>query len=153
MSDGDVAPPASPARRSVLSILLGGVGAGLCAVLGYPIVRFIMPPPGKGEEASSVVAAKVNELGAGVSKLFRFGSEPALIMRTPAGELRAFSAVCTHLQCTVQYRADLELIWCACHNGRFDLNGKNVGGPPPRPLEELTVSARGDDVVVSRSKT
>ncbi len=152
MSDG-AALPRGPARRSVLNALLGGSVAAVFAVLAYPVLRFIMPPPGKGEEASSVVAAKVGELAAGASKLFRFGSAPALVMRTPGGDLRAFSAVCTHLQCTVQYRSDLELIWCACHNGRFDLTGKNVAGPPPRPLEQLTVTVRGDDVIVSRSKT
>jgi Rieske Fe-S protein len=41
-------------------------------------------------------------------------------------------------------------VWCACHNGRFDLTGRNVGGPPPRPLDQLEVAVRGDDVVVSR---
>ncbi|MBI4391409.1 MAG: Rieske (2Fe-2S) protein, partial [candidate division NC10 bacterium] len=71
--------------------------------------------------------------------------------RTPAGELRAFSAVCTHLNCTVQYRPDLSHIWCACHNGHFDLTGKNIAGPPPRPLETFVVNARGNQIVVSKS--
>ena len=62
----------------------------------------------------------------------------------------AFSAVCTHLNCTVQYRPDLSQIWCACHNGHFDLNGKNVEGPPPRPLEAFAVNARGNQIVVSK---
>jgi Rieske Fe-S protein len=118
----------------------------------YPIVRFVMPLPEQGAEASSVVAARVQELPVGASKLFRFGSQPAIVLRTSAGELRAFSAVCTHLQCTVQYRADLDRIWCACHNGLFDLTGKNIGGPPPRPLEQLSAVARGDEIVVSRIK-
>jgi nitrite reductase/ring-hydroxylating ferredoxin subunit len=83
-------------------------------------------------------------------QIFKSGSKPALLVRTPAGELRAFSAVCTHLNCTVQYRPDLSQIWCACHNGHFDLNGKNVEGPPPRPLDVFVVNARGNQIVVSR---
>ena len=70
--------------------------------------------------------------------------------RPSAGEFRAFSAVCTHLNCTVQYRNDLEHIWCACHNGHFDLFGKNIAGPPPRPLDTFDVVVRGEDVVVSK---
>lgn len=69
-------------------------------------------------------------------QIFKFGHDPGILIRTPSpsGELRAFSAVCTHLSCTVQYREDLEQIWCACHNGHYDLNGINIAGPPPRPL-------------------
>jgi Rieske Fe-S protein len=41
-------------------------------------------------------------------------------------------------------------IWCACHNGRYDLTGKNVAGPPPRPLEAFDVSVRNDEIMISR---
>jgi len=51
----------------------------------------------------------------------------------------------------VQYKADTSQIWCACHNGLYDLAGNVVSGPPPRPLERLTVNQRGDDIVVSRT--
>jgi len=64
-------------------------------------------------------------------------------------QIKAFSAVCTHLGCTVQYRKDFQHIWCACHNGHFDLNGRNIAGPPPTPLEEYQVVARADSVFVS----
>jgi Rieske Fe-S protein len=84
-------------------------------------------------------------------KIFKFGNEPALLLRTEEGEVRAFAATCTHLDCTVQYRADLRRIWCACHNGSYDLNGTNVAGPPPRPLPRYTVNIVGDDIFVSRS--
>ena len=50
----------------------------------------------------------------------------AIIVRTAAGDYPAFSATCTHLACTVQYRAELQHIWCACHNGHYDLNGRNM---------------------------
>jgi Rieske Fe-S protein len=70
-------------------------------------------------------------------------------LKTPGGELRAFSARCTHLDCTVQYREDLNHIWCACHNGHFDLAGRNIAGPPPTPLERFDVNVRGSQIVVS----
>ena len=50
----------------------------------------------------------------------------------------------------MQYRGDLQRVWCACHNGTYDLTGKNVAGPPPRPLTPLKANLVGDDVVLSR---
>ena len=84
------------------------------------------------------------------ARIVPFGSTPALVVRTAAGDLKAFNATCTHLACTVQYRTDLEHIWCACHNGHYDLNGKNIAGPPPRPLTEYDAKVQGDEIVIAR---
>jgi cytochrome b6-f complex iron-sulfur subunit len=147
MTNGSEAPTH---RRGFLNILLGtGTVATLGAVL-YPIFRFMIPPKIIESSTSSVVAAKVAELKPNQGRIFKFGSKPGLLIETPDGEYRAFSAICTHLDCTVQYRPEEKLIWCACHNGRYDLTGKNVSGPPPRPLEEFKVNVRGDEIVVSR---
>ncbi len=137
-------------RRSFLNALLGtGTIATLGAIL-YPVFRFMVPPRIVESSASSVVAAKVADIKPNQGKIFRYGSKPGLLIQTPAGEYKAFSAICTHLDCTVQYRQDEKLIWCACHNGRYDLTGRNISGPPPRPLEEFKVNVRGEDIIVSR---
>ena len=137
-------------RRRLLDVLLsGGVIAFLGAIL-YPVVRYLTPPEVPEGVASTAVAGRVAELKPNTGKIFRFGSKPGILVRLPSGEWRAFSAVCTHLQCTVQYRTDLERIWCPCHNGQFDLTGKNVSGPPPAPLESYDVNVKGEEVVVSR---
>jgi cytochrome b6-f complex iron-sulfur subunit len=139
-------------RRRFLNWFLGTtVGAFLASAL-YPVVRYLIPP--KVEEAptqSVTLSIKPTDVKANSGQIFRFGSKPGILIRTPDGDLRAFTAVCTHLGCTVEYRSDLEQIWCACHNGHYDLNGKNVSGPPPRPLDEFTVNVRGNQIVVSRS--
>jgi cytochrome b6-f complex iron-sulfur subunit len=141
---------ASTGRRGFLNYLLGtGTVATLGAIL-YPIIRFMVPPKVVESSASSVVAAKLAEMKPNQGKIFKFGSKPGLLVQTPEGEYRAFSATCTHLDCTVQYRQEEKLIWCACHNGRYDLTGRNVSGPPPRPLEEFKVNVRGDEIIVSR---
>jgi len=139
-----------PGRRWVNLLLGTGVVASIVSFL-YPAIRYIIPAPVAESPSRSVVAAKVNELKRNSGKIFKFGSQPALLVRTAAGEFRAYSAVCTHLNCTVQYREDLRQIWCACHNGLYDLGGRNVSGPPPRPLETFEVNLQGEDVVVTRS--
>jgi len=137
-------------RRRLLDALLSGSTAAFVGAVFYPVVRFLAPPKVQEVVTNSVDAAKVSEVAPNAGKIFRFGSKPGILIRLPSGEWRAFSAVCTHLQCTVQYRSDLEQIWCPCHNGHFDLSGKNVSGPPPAPLEAYDAIVKGDDVVVSR---
>ena len=141
----------SAGRRRFLDFLLGtGAFATLGAVF-YPVFKFMTPPQVIEAAQNSVVAAKVTELAANTGKIFKFGSKPGIIVKTASGELRAFSAVCTHLECIVQYSPEKKQIWCACHNGQYNLEGQNVGGPPPRPLEEYAVNIRGEDIVVTRS--
>ncbi len=110
-----------------------------------------MNPPAIPEAAvNEVSAGKVQDLKVNAGKIVKFGSRPALLIRTGESEFRAFSAICTHLNCTVQYQDARREIWCACHNGLYDLNGKVVSGPPPAPLEEYAVRVRGDEVVLSK---
>ena len=136
-------------RRGFLNALLGGGIAAFLGLIVYPVLRFLEPPKLPEAGVSSVLVGKASELGPNQGKLFKFGRKPGLLIRTPEGEFRAFIAVCTHLDCTVQYRSDMQIIWCACHNGRYDLNGINVAGPPPRPLTPLEVHLKGDDLYVS----
>src|SRR5262249_11156916 len=101
-------PPGMP-RRRLLNWLVSGRGGALFAVLLYPILRYIAPPPQSEVAADAVVAGKVKDFPLNSGKVVRFGSRPAMVVHLPGGEFRAFSAICTHLQCTVQYRSDLEL--------------------------------------------
>jgi Rieske Fe-S protein len=137
-------------RQIVDGVLKTGFVSTLAAII-YPVWRYLIPPASGEPATQSVVAAQVSQVKANSGLVFKFGSKPGLLIRTPDGELRAFSAVCTHLDCTVQYKSDTSQIWCACHNGFYDLQGNVVSGPPPRPLESLTVNQRGDEVVVSRA--
>jgi Rieske Fe-S protein len=131
-------------------MLSTSVGATVAAIV-YPIIQFLIPPNIAEAQENSVAAGTMSELKPDTGKIFKFGSKPGLLIRTASGELRAFNAICTHLNCTVQYRDDLQHIWCACHNGHYDLNGNNISGPPPRPLEQYTVNIKGDDVIVTRT--
>lgn len=142
--------PASPKRREFLDYLLGTSVAATLIAIFYPIARFVIPPKVVESAENSVVAGSVKEIAANTGKIFKFGAKPGILVKTPAGELKAFSAVCTHLDCIVQYRPDTKQIWCACHNGQYNMSGQNVGGPPPRPLEEYVVNTRGDEIVVSK---
>jgi cytochrome b6-f complex iron-sulfur subunit len=139
------------AATSLATWLLRISGTYFVGAVLYPITRYLVPPEG-GESAASAVTLPFgpDELEPNSAKIFKFGNRPGIVLKTPNGELRAFSAACTHLGCIVQYRGDLSELWCACHNGHFDLNGTNVAGPPPRPLEAYEVNLRGDQIVVTK---
>jgi Rieske Fe-S protein len=139
-----------PARRSVLNWLLATWGGGTLASILYPVARYLAPPDIPEATALSVSAGSARSLLPNSGRVVPFGSRPAIVIRTPGGELRAFSATCTHLDCTVQYRSDLQRIWCACHDGHYDANGRNVAGPPPRPLEAYDVHVKDDEILIAR---
>ena len=137
-------------RRRFLEVLLGAGSTGLAASIVYPVWRFIFPPRRVRVAEAAVTVGRMDDFQPNSGLLFLLDGEPAIVLRTPEGEFRAFLATCTHLSCTVEYRPDLAQIYCACHAGRFDLNGKNIAGPPPRPLPVLDVQVREGDVLVSR---
>ena len=140
-----------PSRRGFVNWLLGTSVGGMLASVMYPAARYIIPPEAEESTAASVTLEfGPDEIPPNGARQFRFGNTPGLLVRTDSGELRAFSALCTHLGCIVQHRGDIGHIWCACHNGHFDLNGINLSGPPPRPLERFAVNVRNDQIVVSR---
>jgi cytochrome b6-f complex iron-sulfur subunit len=146
-------------RRRFLNWFLGSSVAALCASIAYPILRFLSPPRVPEATTNRVEAGATNdpELLERGYKIVRFGSEPVIVIRVAEGDFRAFSATCTHLDCIVEFHRRESRIWCNCHNGEYDLTGRNVGGPPPRPLERYEVHVVGGGpggagtVVVSRA--
>jgi Rieske Fe-S protein len=137
-------------RRGFLDVVLAAGAGGLSLAAVYPVSRYIFPPEsGEASVSSVVLSLKPADIPAGTGQIFKFGTRPGIIVRTAEGQLRAFSAICTHLSCTVQYREDLQHIWCACHNGHYDLNGRNIAGPPPASLTAFDVKVRGDQILVS----
>jgi cytochrome b6-f complex iron-sulfur subunit len=145
-------------RRRLLNWFLGTSAGALLASALYPLVRFLVPPELTEAITNQLDAGFVNdrELVEKGFKILRFGLDPVILVKVTEGEFRAFSAVCTHLDCTVTFRKELQLIWCYCHNGVYDLTGRNIAGPPPRPLAPFRVhvvpgtGGQPDSLVVER---
>jgi cytochrome b6-f complex iron-sulfur subunit len=148
-----------PGRRRFLNWFLGTSIGALLAWIAYPLIRFLTPPelpesPTRTVEAGTTQDSVLLDKN---FKIIRFGQDPVIVVRRSETDVRAFSAVCTHLQCIVTYRKEKELIWCYCHNGVYDLNGKNIAGPPPRPLAPFKVdiasggASKPGTIVVSKT--
>jgi len=149
MNETNTTPPEQGKRDFLKYVLGGGLVAWMVSIV-YPLFAYLKPPKQAEVEVTSVKVGKASAIEKDSGTIVRFGNKPVILIRTPNGELRAFSATCTHLDCTVQYRKDLGVIWCACHNGKYDLNGRNIAGPPPRPLDEFRVVVQGEEVFVSK---
>ena len=146
--EGDKGPePAARPRRDVLGIALGGSVAAFAVALGYPVVRFVEPRA--RPQAGTATVGKVEEFPVGQAKIVLVSERPVLLIRTTDGQFRAFSAVCTHLQCIVNYVPERNQIECPCHQGVYSIDGQNISGPPPRPLEEMLVTVNEGTVIVS----
>ena len=140
-SDGEKDLP----RRDFLAVAVGGSAAALAVAGGYPVARYL-DPPAKGPTGATTVG-KLEEFPMGAVRTVLVDERPVLVVRT-ADEVRAFSALCTHLQCVVQYSGEHKRFECPCHGGMYAIDGSNLAGPPPRPLDELVVTIAEGMVLV-----
>lgn len=140
---------ADTSRRRFIDFLLGtGLFMWLASLL-YPIAKYLVPPKAAVLYVNSVEAGLLADFPLGSSRIIRFGRKPVIVVRQQNGNFSALSATCTHLSCTVQFKKDTEQIWCACHNGLYDLQGKNIAGPPPRPLAQYQVVLKDEKVIIA----
>jgi cytochrome b6-f complex iron-sulfur subunit len=134
---------------------LGVAGACYAGAIAYPVYRYLASPAERAEAAAAVTEVTLKDaqkLPTGSVLMFRFGPRPAMLIHHADGSWVALSAVCTHLGCTVQYPPERNVIHCACHGGEYDpVTGKNIAGPPPRPLTRYVARVTDNGVVVSRT--
>jgi cytochrome b6-f complex iron-sulfur subunit len=140
--DHDVARegPAPITRRRWIDILLGTSFTAWAAAVVYPVLRYLTPSrDGGGSNKATLTDAQRQELASKGFLIARVGTDRVLLFKYKDQKLKALSAKCTHEGCTVQLVPADGIIWCACHNGKFSLDGRVISGPPPRPLASFTV--------------
>ena len=136
-------------RRKFVNSLLGLGGIGSLFTVIYPALSFLKPPKSTKPKVNSVKAGMASKFPSNSSMIVKFGRIPVLLVKSEEGNFIALSATCTHLDCIVQYKEDTKQIWCACHNGIYDLKGRNVSGPPPRSLDNYIVKVVNDEIIIT----
>ncbi len=139
--------PEVRSRREFLANLV--MGTGITLGLGSLFVRFFeyLYPVVEPVKMVEVLAAKTTDIPLGAVHFAQL-AEGAVMIENVGGQMRAFSAICTHMGCIVKWHPELNQFVCPCHRGIYGADGSNISGPPPRPLTNLAVKARGDDVYV-----
>jgi cytochrome b6-f complex iron-sulfur subunit len=134
-------------RRTFLDWLLAGGLLTWAVAFIAPVISYVWPAQKRGPSIQTVSAGKADEFTDWQSKMVAIAGQPVIVIRTPQG-FRAFSAICTHLGCIVGWDVGRHQIECPCHAGVFDINGRVVSGPPPRPLSEFDVAVVNGEVLV-----
>jgi arsenite oxidase small subunit len=96
------------------------------------------------------IIAQADEFPVGGSKIFTYPADdrPCFLLRPAEETYLAFSRLCTHHTCPVFYRPEANIFTCPCHGGIFSAtNGAVLDGPPPKPLPQLILERRGNDIV------
>lgn len=136
-------------RRNFLRYLIRALGllwggGFLASTLAY----LRLPRELQALTAQAVDVGLQDELRPGEGRMVTGDHRPFWIIRSPSGELVALPAVCTHRHCILAWQPETASLMCPCHGGSFDLNGNVLAGPPPRPLQSMTVNVKGGRVYV-----
>jgi Rieske Fe-S protein len=99
---------------------------------------------GSATSASAGALATTSEIPVGGGMIF--DTQLVVVTQPSAGEFKAFSAICTHMGCTVNQIADGR-IDCPCHGSEYSIkNGAVLAGPAPRPLPAKQIKITGDSI-------
>jgi cytochrome b6-f complex iron-sulfur subunit len=135
-------------RRQLIRYFLGfSVIATLVGVL-TPILGYIWPPrAGAQGSGGRVLIGSLIDIPAGSAKIFPLGTKPIIITHTKDDKVHAFSAVCTHLGCIVEWDESRQFILCPCHDARFNpTTGAVISGPAPSPLPTVEIVLDSQDI-------
>lgn len=154
--DQHTAPPALPpiaaTRRGFIKWLLGFSVISTAGGVLVPVVGYVSPPAKKepGYSGPTMVAA-LTDVPVGTGKVFPVNNKPVIVVNTAEGGVKAFSAICTHLGCVVDWNKGKNVIQSPCHDGRFNpVTGAVVSGPPPRALPPYELSVKDGKIYVGK---
>ena len=124
-------------RRTWLAGAL--MGAGLLAsygTLAFQFLSFLLPKRLKGD-THLIFVGPVDRFAMGsVQPIFDLKGNEILVKRSESG-FQAFSSVCPHLGCRVQWKPEEQRFFCPCHRGVFNTDGKAIAGPPAEAGQRL----------------
>jgi menaquinol-cytochrome c reductase iron-sulfur subunit len=149
-------------RRKFLNNVINGLGAGITAVLALPLtVYFLDPAVRRTESKKNWVKIGTDADLTATPKQFTFQTEriegfmrqqvnaTAYVYKDDAGQPYALSNTCTHLGCPASWDDANGKFFCPCHGGQYDKSGKNVAGPPPRPLAQFSAKVENGELFIS----
>ena len=141
-------------RRGFLGTVIKASEAIIGAAVLIPSVGLLLQPiiQGGKKKRSKILFKSPEDAKSTSFVLARLeGSEetaPGVFVKQEGGKVTCFSAVCTHAGCAVQWQRENNQFVCPCHQGKFDATGKNVFGPPPRPLDPMQAVLENGEIVV-----
>ena len=149
-------------RREFTTVVMTFLGTIMGAVLGFPLIGYIISPAVKSKKIDDWISlGSLESYPIGIPTLFSFtrtkingwerttNSYGLYILRESENNVKVLSNVCTHLSCRVNWVEETQSFDCPCHDAKFDINGDVLYGPPPKPLvqwagEEIQIDEEGN---------
>lgn len=152
--------PAEVSRRRFLTLVIGGIGTVIAAAMATPVVGYFLSPAWKKSKPILTPIARASDIPEGVPTFVTYEQRIAdgwfistlskgAWVTNKGGEIVVFDPRCTHLNCPYYWDKDKQIFQCPCHDGKFDVEGKVTGGPPPRPLDRLEYEIQDGNIMVS----
>jgi cytochrome b6-f complex iron-sulfur subunit len=142
------APASKTTRRHFVDLILSVSALGWIASVAYPVIRYLKPLPQTGPTGPTrLTREEAEKLEAKKFVIVPVSGQRVIVFQS-GDQLYAFSAKCTHEGCTVTFQPEQKVVWCPCHDGRFDLNGRVLSGPPPQPLVKYIAKRQPDGVII-----
>jgi menaquinol-cytochrome c reductase iron-sulfur subunit len=146
-------------RRRWLRTVIGSIVGSISAVVGVIVGGAVLSPAFAGRTSNWVPAGRLRDLEDGVPTpvtvrvtrqdgYYEAIDQQVIFLVKSDDGIRALSSTCTHLGCRVSYDAASKRLKCPCHGGVFTPDGRNVSGPPPRPLAEISTRVDNSQVFV-----
>jgi menaquinol-cytochrome c reductase iron-sulfur subunit len=149
-------------RREFVALTTAAVGVLIGAVVGLPAIAYLLEPALKGGAGKDVwlPLGKMDSFPVGTPTLATFTrskvsgweksttSYGVFVYRKSDTDVVVYSNICTHLSCHVNWDEGKKEYICPCHDGRFDITGKVVAGPPPRPLDTYETKVEDDTLSI-----
>jgi len=141
----------SVSRRDWITYVLASLIGVFCGLALFLIGSYLWPPRRPLEEPMRVEGwipvAYTREVPPDSAREFAYGNIPGVVIND-RGEMRAFSLLCSHFGCVVNWLPGRKVFSCPCHGGEFNSNGKAIGGPPEDPLNQFAIDVREDSIYV-----
>jgi len=135
-------------RRRFLDIFIGGSFLISALSVFSTVIAYVYPPKRTSGAGGRTEVAPIEQLSPGKAMKVLHQGKPVIVGQTMRGELFAFSAICTHLGCLVDWNESVQQLTCPCHAAFFDTTGAVISGPAPKPLLPYPVSQIGGKIYV-----
>ena len=134
-------------RRRFMKIILAFLGSITFFSFAYSVVKFLASLPAARAIDKKLLIRK-SDIPSGEARNVIYGNIPVVVVNRPEKGFIAFSRVCTHLGCLVDYSERKKLFLCPCHAGVYDIEGNVVSGPPPKAMNAIPLRIDGGNIVI-----
>lgn len=148
-------------RRDFVKAATAIIGGFIGAVIAIPAIGYLISPALRNDDDDVWInLGPLDKYPLGIPNLFEFTrtkvngwertgmSYGVFVVRQDKKNVRVFSNICTHLGCHISWHSNIQNYVSPCHDGHFDILGKVVSGPPPRPLDEFHTKIENGNVFI-----